>query len=46
MNIFEELQTNEKGLTSLEAEKRLEKYGRNELPEKTRGIFFYFYKSI
>ena len=34
MNIFEELQTNEKGLTSLEVEKRLEKYGRNELPEK------------
>ncbi len=34
MNIFEELQTNEKGLTSFEAEKRLEKYGRNELPEK------------
>jgi len=34
MNIFEELQTNEKGLTSFEVEKRLEKYGRNELPEK------------
>ena len=40
MNIFEELQTNEKGLTSLEAEKRLEKYGRNELPEKKPEGFF------
>jgi magnesium-transporting ATPase (P-type) len=42
MNIFEELQTNEKGLTSLEAEKRLEKYGRNELPEKKPEGFFLF----
>ena len=40
MNIFEELQTNEKGLTSFEAEKRLEKYGRNELPEKKPEGFF------
>ena len=43
MNIFEELQTNEKGLTSFEVEKRLEQYGRNELPEKKpEGLFSIF----
>lgn len=42
MNIFEELQTNEKGLTSLEAEKRLEKYGRNELQKRNQRDFFLF----
>ncbi|MEM2902167.1 MAG: HAD-IC family P-type ATPase [Candidatus Bathyarchaeia archaeon] len=34
LEIFRELETNEKGLTSAEAEKRLQKYGPNELEEE------------
>jgi len=43
MNILKDLQTTPKGLTSFEVEKRLEKYGRNELPEKKpEGLFSIF----
>lgn len=43
MNIFKELQTTEKGLTAFEVEKRLEEYGKNELPEKKpEGLFSIF----
>ncbi len=33
-DLFDRLSTNEKGLSSLESERRLLQYGRNEIPEK------------
>jgi len=49
-SVFEELKTSEKGLNSEEAEKRLEKYGKNELKEKEKvsvlQLFLSQFKSI
>ena len=39
---YEEFEFNEKGLTTEEAEERLEKYGRNELPEKVTPKWLLF----
>jgi Ca2+-transporting ATPase len=39
-SVFEELNTSEKGLSSGEAEKRLEEYGKNELKEKEKVPVF------
>lgn len=49
-SVFEELGTSEEGLSSEEAEKRLEKYGKNELKEKEKisilRLFLSQFKSI
>lgn len=43
MNILKELQTSPKGLNDFEVKKRIENYGKNELPEqKTENIFSIF----
>src|SRR5574343_170364 len=42
--IFLKLKTSEAGLSKKEIEKRLEKYGRNELPpEKDHSVFYLFF---
>lgn len=50
ISVFEELRTAEEGLSSEEAEKRLEKYGKNELKEKEKisvfRLFLAQFKSI
>ena len=47
LNSFtEQFEFNEKGLTSEEAAKRLEKYGRNELPEKTDPKWLVFLRQF
>ena len=49
-SVFEELRTSEEGLSSGEAEKRLEEYGKNELKEKEKisvfRLFLSQFKSI
>ena len=49
-SVFEELRTSEEGLSSEEAEKRLEEYGKNELKEKEKisvfRLFLAQFKSI
>ncbi|WP_440946989.1 cation-translocating P-type ATPase [Methanosarcina sp. T3] len=49
-SVFEELKTSEKGISSEEAEKRLEEYGKNELKEKEKvsvlRLFLSQFKSI
>lgn len=49
-SVFEELRTSEEGLSSGEAEKRLEEYGKNELKEKEEisvfRLFISQFKSI
>lgn len=45
--IFKRFRTSESGLTSREVKKRLEKYGRNELPKKKAdSIFKMFFKEL
>jgi len=44
-SVFEELKTSEEGLSSGEAEKRLEEYGKNELKEKEKVSVFRLFLS-
>ena len=45
--IFQKFQTSEEGLTTKEAEKRIEKYGYNELPKKKKdSIFKIFFSEL
>jgi len=39
---YQKFEFNEKGLSSEEAAKRLEQYGRNELPEKKDPLWLVF----
>ena len=45
--LFDELNTSEKGLTSKECQKRQEKYGKNVLPKKKKeSIIKIFFKEL
>jgi H+-transporting ATPase len=45
-NLYEKLATNENGLSSSEASKRLQIYGPNEIPEKKENRFLKFIKNF
>lgn len=45
--VFQKLQTNEEGLTEKEAQKRINRYGKNELPkEEKESVFSIFFHEL